>query len=780
MDLSSFFKYATPVIYWLLIITWALIFGFYMLKVKSVKTKDSLLRLLLIILAIDAFRSFFESTYFGLWYTSFSGLLPRSIFNFLNQPEIVFVPKMFNLITTYIIVTILIRKWLVAEISQKKELNDLVDLQNSRLIHKNKKLLEAKEQAEENEEKLSRAIMALPFPTMIHANDGEVLIINENWEKLTGYSHKDIPTISDWTKKAFGNESEQREISIYKLYDLDKKAEEGEFEVLTSKGTKLVWDFNSAPFGTFSDGRKLVITVAKDVTDYKRASLEVHNQKKLFETMFNTITDGVVITNTKREIILANKGMETTFGFKPKELMGKSTKLLYADSLKYADTGTALFDKNAKSSDNLYVTLYKDKNNDVFPGETFGTKLFDSNNKWIGNLGIIRNISERQNLISDLKLAKEHAEESDRLKSAFLANMSHEIRTPMNGILGFAQLLKTQDLSGENQQKYIDVIEKSGERMLNIINDIVSISKIESGLIGVHLEETNFNEQVEFIYNFFKPEIESKNLQFLLKNGISFNEAIIYTDREKVFAILTNLMKNAIKYTEKGFIELGYFKKDNFLQFYIKDSGIGIPKDRQKAIFERFIQADISNKNAKQGAGLGLSITKAYVEILGGDLWVTSEKGKGSTFYFTLPYQTEIISDKIKKIEVLAPAEISLTKKLKILIVDDDETSEMILSISLEEFAKEIIVARNGVEAVQACRKHPNIDLILMDIQMPEMNGFEATKEIRKFNPKVNIIAQTAYALIGDKEKVIEVGCNSYIKKPIDVSILKEKISELI
>ncbi len=780
MDVSSFFKYATPVIYWLLIITWALIFGFYMLKVKSVKTKDSLLRLLLIILAIDAFRSFFESTYFGLWYTSFSGLLPRSIFNFLNQPEIVFVPKMFNLITTYIIVTILIRKWLVAEISQKKELNDLVDLQNSRLIHKNKKLLEAKEHAEENEEKLSRAIMALPFPTMIHANDGEVLIINENWEKLTGYSHKDIPTISDWTKKAFGNESEQREISIYKLYDLDKKAEEGEFEVLTSKGTKLVWDFNSAPFGTFSDGRKLVITVAKDVTDYKRASLEVHNQKKLFETMFNTITDGVVITNTKREIILANKGMETTFGFKPKELMGKSTKLLYADSLKYADTGTALFNKNAKSSDNLYVTLYKDKNNDVFPGETFGTKLFDSNNKWIGNLGIMRNISERQNLISDLKLAKEHAEESDRLKSAFLANMSHEIRTPMNGILGFAQLLKTQDLSGENQQKYIDVIEKSGERMLNIINDIVSISKIESGLIGVHLEETNFNEQVEFIYNFFKPEIESKNLQFLLKNGISFNEAIIYTDREKVFAILTNLMKNAIKYTEKGFIELGYFKKDNFLQFYIKDSGIGIPKDRQKAIFERFIQADISNKNAKQGAGLGLSITKAYVEILGGDLWVTSEKGKGSTFYFTLPYQTEIISDKIKKIEVLAPAEISLTKKLKILIVDDDETSEMILSISLEEFAKEIIVARNGVEAVEACRKHPNIDLILMDIQMPEMNGFEATKEIRKFNPKVNIIAQTAYALIGDKEKVIEVGCNSYIKKPIDVSILKEKISELI
>jgi len=313
--------------------------------------------------------------------------------------------------------------------------------------------------------------------------------------------------------------------------------------------------------------------------------------------------------------------------------------------------------------------------------------------------------------------------------------------------------------------------------MLNIINDIVSISKIESGLMSINLEETNFNEQVEFIYNFFKPEVESKNLQFLLKESISFSEAIIYTDREKVFAILTNLVKNAIKFTEKGFIELGYFKKDNFLQFYIKDSGIGVPKDRQEAIFERFIQADIYDKNAKQGAGLGLSITKAYIELLGGDLWVASDKGKGSTFYFTLPCQTAKVTKEIEKIEILNHTDINPTKMLKILIVDDDQSSEVLLSIALEEFAKEIVVARNGIEAVEMCRKHTDIDLILMDIQMPEMDGYEATKQIRKFNSQVYIIAQTAYALAGDKEKVLDVGCNDYITKPIKMDELHELIS---
>jgi hypothetical protein len=249
--------------------------------------------------------------------------------------------------------------------------------------------------------------------------------------------------------------------------------------------------------------------------------------------------------------------------------------------------------------------------------------------------------NEKEKRAAELILAKEHAEESDKLKSAFLANISHEIRTPMNGILGFSELLKEPGLSGDQQQEYIRIIEICGARMLNIINDIIDISKIESGLMTVNKKDTNINEEIEFIYIFFKPQVEEKGMQFLFKNTLSNKEATIKTDSEKLNSILTNLVKNAIKYSNEGTIEFGYIKKDTIIEFYVKDTGIGIPKDRQLAIFERFIQADIADKMAQQGAGLGLSISKAYVEILGGKIWVESEEGIGSTFYFTLPYNVE-------------------------------------------------------------------------------------------------------------------------------------------
>jgi len=250
-----------------------------------------------------------------------------------------------------------------------------------------------------------------------------------------------------------------------------------------------------------------------------------------------------------------------------------------------------------------------------------------------------------------LYLAKEKAEESERLKSAFLANMSHEIRTPMNGILGFVGLLKEPRLTGEEQLEYIGIIEKSGVRLLNIINDIVDISKIEAGQMVVNIQETNINEQIEYIYTFFQPEFERKGLQLSFKNALSSKEAVIKTDREKIYAILINLVKNAIKYTNEGAIEFGYkLKTENsfpVLEFFIKDTGIGVPIDRQEAIFERFIQADISDKMALQGAGLGLSISKAYVEMLGGNIRVESEPGKGSAFYFTIPYTSELKEKKV-------------------------------------------------------------------------------------------------------------------------------------
>jgi len=233
--------------------------------------------------------------------------------------------------------------------------------------------------------------------------------------------------------------------------------------------------------------------------------------------------------------------------------------------------------------------------------------------------------------------AKEKAEESDRLKSAFLANMSHEIRTPMNGILGFSELLKEPDLSSEEQQEYLSLIEKSGVRMLNIINDIVDISKIEAGLVQTNLTQLSINEVFHFISKFFANEVEQKGLVLQITNQLHDEEALITTDREKVYVILTNLVKNAIKFTAKGKIEIGCIKKNDCLEFFVCDTGIGILQHRQSAIFDRFVQSDLADKMAYQGAGLGLSIAKAYVEMLGGNIWVESAEGVGSTFRFTLP-----------------------------------------------------------------------------------------------------------------------------------------------
>ncbi|MCB9024513.1 MAG: PAS domain S-box protein [Lentimicrobiaceae bacterium] len=407
----------------------------------------------------------------------------------------------------------------------------------------------------------------------------------------------------------------------------------------------------------------------------------------------------------------------------------------------------------------------------------------DYNNADIRQLTLLMDavwkISERISLIENLEKAKEKAEESDRLKSAFLANMSHEIRTPMNGILGFTNLLLKPDLNNEEKENYIKIVHKSGQRMLNTVNDIIEISKLEAGLADLRYEAVDFNKRVVELVQFFTQEASEKGLKLSLEKLLPEENRNLNTDKNKLDSILTNLIKNAIKYTQAGTISISCQIQASVIEFYIKDTGIGIPANRLNAIFNRFEQADIRDTKVFEGSGLGLAIAKSYVEMLGGKIWVESEEGKGSTFYFTLP------AAKSEEKQANADAVLSdngnlnsKTKGLKVLIAEDDEVSMNYLSILLKDCGKQILMAETGKEAVELCLRHPDIDLILMDIQMPEMGGYEASRQIREFNKEVIIIAQTAYALSGDREKVMAAGCNDYISKPVKKEVLQSLIEK--
>jgi PAS domain S-box-containing protein len=516
-------------------------------------------------------------------------------------------------------------------------------------------------------------------------------------------------------------------------------------------------------------GSRLV--VIRDITESVRseeALLKSENQKA---AILRAIPDLLFVFNQNGEYLDVYSENDSKLLVPKEALIGKSIRDLFPPDI--AEGAIEAFRKSFQSKKLVQFSYSININGKM---EFYEARIVPAPDDKV--LAIVRDITERKQSEQELIKAKEHAEESDRLKSAFLANMSHEIRTPMNSILGFTDLLITDNITDNQQQEYIRIIKKGGDRLLNIINDIIDISKIESGQMKVSYSKTNINKQIEYISSFFKPEIEEKGIKLICRNTLPTKEAIIITDKEKMFAILTNLVKNAIKFTREGVIEFGYLNKVGHLEFYVKDTGIGIRQEQREYIFERFRQGSESLARNYEGTGLGLSISKAYVEMLGGKIWVETELGKGSVFYFTIPYISETESETKTECTVPVNAADKQVKGLKILIAEDDEASIILISHSIKSFCREILKVKTGSAAVEFCSKYPDIDLVLMDIRMSEMDGYEATRRIRQFNKDVIIIAQTAFALLGDRERALEAGCNDYISKPVDTDHLKVLIQK--
>lgn len=394
------------------------------------------------------------------------------------------------------------------------------------------------------------------------------------------------------------------------------------------------------------------------------------------------------------------------------------------------------------------------------------------------NQELIVSIEHIQGINDELIATKVKAEESDKLKSAFLANMSHEIRTPLNAITGFSKLLLDPNSKKENFKDYVQIINASSNQLLSIISDIIDISKIEAGLITVESEIVDINTLTKEIFETYKRIIESKNIELFCTYEHPGDLILINSDGNRIKQVLCNLLNNSIKFTNEGKITFGYKIKNNFIEFYVTDTGIGIIPEHHEIIFQRFRQEETIIKN-HGGNGLGLSISKALVEILGGTIKVNSEIGVGSTFTFTIPY-----INGVKKVTKPAnqtnPKEAINWKNKTILIVEDDKYSHNYLEEILLEKGALMIHALNGNEAVEQVNNHPEISLVLMDIKMPLMDGYEAMRIIKNVIPNLPIIAQTAHALHDDKSKALHAGFDSYISKPINKDLLISLINKLL
>ena len=395
-----------------------------------------------------------------------------------------------------------------------------------------------------------------------------------------------------------------------------------------------------------------------------------------------------------------------------------------------------------------------------------------------GEFGYIGNLFEENNSQrKQLEFSKEKAEESDRLKSSFLANLSHEIRTPMNAIVGFSDLLNDPKLSDTSKEEYLKIIKNCGINLVSIIEDLIEMSKIDSKQISPNYKGIDLDVCVKDLYETIRVTIPNeKELElFFIENETSFTKNIL-TDEIKLKQVIVNLISNAIKYTEKGQVTFGYKikEKDKTIEFTVKDTGLGIDTENLKVIFDRFRRIEDEFTAELSGLGLGLAISKAYVEMLGGTISVKSKIKVGSEFTFTIPLiydESSPIPDQIETFNTVTKPHYET-----ILVAEDDNINFLLIKRILELRKFKVLRAVNGQEAVDMCKGNSDIHLVFMDIKMPVLNGFEAFKLINSFNPQLPIIAQTAYASVEDYEKIMKLGFTAYVSKPLD----KEKIYELI
>jgi len=486
------------------------------------------------------------------------------------------------------------------------------------------------------------------------------------------------------------------------------------------------------------------------------------------KTIFDSTTDGIVVHDGSGAIQYLNSRSLELFNVSQEDL-GKFT--VYDISADKMDTS-------------VLVHIWEDVLNGIPKTIEWTIKQLHSNIEletqvsinsavWYGKkvlVAVVRDFTERLQYEQELYKAKTRAEESDRLKTVFLNNMSHEIRTPMNGIMGFSEMLENPGITADQQRNYIRIIQNSCQQLLRIIDDILEISTLETRMVKTITEKVCLNDLMLDLFSIFNLKARGSQVSLYLKNGLSDQASIIYTDQAKLQKILSNLIENALKFTFEGFVEFGYTLKDKKLILFVKDTGVGISPENQEKIFNRFSQEEIEISKNKGGLGLGLSIARENADLIGASITLDSEKGRGSTFYISMDYRAASQGED-NIIAELPEEEEVIDRRHTILIVEDEEVNYLYMEALLlndKNADYRILHAKNGVESIEMFVENPGIQLILMDLKMPLMNGYDAAVEIMKIDDQIPIVAQTAYSTSHDRGKAISAGFYDYISKPLD------------
>lgn len=622
----------------------------------------------------------------------------------------------------------------------------------------------------ESEEKFRSIIANSPDAIFLIDQEGRCIYTNKAVTELLGFTSEEMKNkiITDLAPKN-GKENFLRLLKQV----LSEGKVFTEIELLQKSGDFISTDLNSVllPGG-------LVYGSCRDITDRKRAEEVLNQERRMLRTLIDNLPDSIYVQDKDCRRVISNKADICNIGLTNEdEVLGKTKIELFpgkigeqdfAEDKKVIITGKPVIDLEEEFINGNGVKHWL---------QTTKIPLRDKDGNITGLVGIGHDITERKENMEELIKAKEKAEESDRLKTAFLHNISHEIRTPMNAIVGFSALLSESDVNLPARELYIETIVQSSNDLLSIITDIVEISNIETNLVKALKNEININQTLKSLCNRFIPKADKKSINLICETGLSDSDALIITDSAKLTQILSNLVGNALKFTDKGNVKIWYNLKGNFLEFCVSDTGIGISPEHYEKIFNRFYQVQSTLSKLYGGTGLGLSISKGYVELLGGEIWLESKPGKGTTFFFTIPYEKQVAKS-MPVYEKKAQERLVFPVKKIILVAEDVESNFKLIKYFLADSNAEVLHAFDGKEAVEKYFSAGNIDLILMDIKMPVMDGYTAVKLIREKNTTIPIIAQTAYA--DDMEKAIECGCSGFISKPFNKKDLFKVLSEFI